>query len=491
MVRAGTYAEWVTLIPPVARVLMADPAAASRPTLRGLALQTDRSNDKRMTVVGIHVTGGVQIPSGPYATLKVFEACSFDSGIGHGPYGSPDPNDVGSILVRNCTIRGEVSLRVGLFTMESDTVAAGGVSLATVNTTCTIRNCWLHGLLIEEMAPGSVTVAGNVIENCQTGIRLSDVTYSVIEDNVVRNCQWGIRVGPARSSIVLNNDVRQCDYGIDVNADTPPIRVNGNTVIGVRWTGIALTTEREVEVRNNVALGCGEAGIRLEHNGGSRRHQITGNTSALNGGAGYDLVVDTPYPYPRPIFEVSNNVGYGNAATGFRWTGPGAPVFGCNDWFANAAGPGSGAAPGSSDLQVDPLFCDIASNDVRLRSDSPLAGDSCGTIGARGIGCAATTAVPTAPPSNREFALGVVRPNPTSGPVSIEYTVPRSAAIDLSVHDLMGREVAHIASGIESEGSHTAHWPGTAHGLRASPGFYFLRFKYPGGQQSRRILLRH
>ena len=140
---------------------------------------------------------------------------------------------------------------------------------------------------------------------------------------------------------------------------------------------------------------------------------------------------------------------------------------------------------------MDPLFCNLASNDVHLHADSPLVGGTCGTIGAEGVGCAATTAVPTAPPSNREFALGVVRPNPTSGPVSIEYTLPRSAAIDLSVHDLMGREVAHIASGIESEGSHTAHWPGTAHGLRASPGFYFLWFKYPGGQQSLRILLRH
>jgi len=216
VVRAGTYPERVTLIPPVPRVLLADPAAAPRPTLQGLTLHTDRSNDKRMTVIGIHVLGGVQVLPGPYGTLKVFEACSFDSGIGHGPHGPPDTNDVDSILVRNCTIRGDVQLRVGQFTMESDTVAAGGVSLHTVNYACSVRNCWFRGpgtsslyfgraaLSVEEMAPGSASIAGNVVENCQVGMGLAYVSSALIEDNVVRNCQIGISVRSGGPSSALN-----------------------------------------------------------------------------------------------------------------------------------------------------------------------------------------------------------------------------------------------------------------------------------------------
>src|SRR2546421_4663809 len=57
VVRAGTYPERVTLIPPAARVLMAGPAAASPPPLAGLTPQTDPSNDKRSTWAGIHATG--------------------------------------------------------------------------------------------------------------------------------------------------------------------------------------------------------------------------------------------------------------------------------------------------------------------------------------------------------------------------------------------------------------------------------------------------
>jgi hypothetical protein len=87
------------------------------------------------------------------------------------------------------------------------------------------------------------------------------------------------------------------------------------------------------------------------------------------------------------------------------------------------------------------------------------------------------------------FTLRSIGPNPASGPVAIQYTLPLSAAIDLTVHDLLGREVTRLASGVQTEGVHT-QWSGEVRGGRAGPGVYFVRLAYPGGQQSRRILLR-
>jgi hypothetical protein len=49
--------------------------------------------------------------------------------------------------------------------------------------------------------------------------------------------------------------------------------------------------------------------------------------------------------------------------------------------------------PGATDVSVDPLFCDLPNKDVRLRSDSPLLGGACGTIGAHDVGCDASTEV--------------------------------------------------------------------------------------------------
>src|SRR5262249_17606221 len=66
-----------------------------------------------------------------------------------------------------------------------------------------------------------------------------------------------------------------------------------------------------------------------------------------------------------------------------------------------------GTTPGASDLQVDPLFCDLANNDVRLQSDSPLVGGGCDTIGARGVGCDATTEVLVAVFSAEASSQGV------------------------------------------------------------------------------------
>jgi len=95
-----------------------------------------------------------------------------------------------------------------------------------------------------------------------------------------------------------------------------------------------------------------------------------------------------------------------------------------------------------------------------------------------------------AAPKVAAFALRRIGPNPTAGPVAIEYAVPRSAVIEITIHDLLGREVARIENGVRSPGLHVAHWTGAVRGGRAGPGVYFVRLTWPGGQEARRILLR-
>jgi hypothetical protein len=88
------------------------------------------------------------------------------------------------------------------------------------------------------------------------------------------------------------------------------------------------------------------------------------------------------------------------------------------------------------------------------------------------------------------FAIRSVGPSPADAAVTIEYTLQRSAAIELTVHDIMGRELARLARGFETQGLHSATWNGEARGKRVHPGVYFVRLSWPEGQQSRRILLR-
>jgi hypothetical protein len=335
--------------------------------------------------------------------------------------------------------------------------------------------------------------------------------------------------------------------------------------------GIALYNQGEA--RDNAVLRCGGTGIVLRGEDYSTCY-LTGNTSALNQGSGYVLAI----PPTSGSALVSNNIGYGNAGAGLAWTGLGAPTFGCNDWFENTGGTVTGTAAGSTDLSVDPLFCDLPNDDIRLRADSPLVAGACDTIGARGVGCDPSTEVlvalfaaeasdrgvsirwrlggderpvsvwiergdreqgpwrriaaeratdgditvdwdrdiepgrvywyrlawittdgqesrsspirATAAPAAADFGLRAIGPIPADGAIAIEYTLPRSAAIELTVHDLLGRELARLAGGVQAQGLHVARWAGEVRGGRAGPGAYFVRLTWPEGRQSRRILLR-
>ena len=83
-----------------------------------------------------------------------------------------------------------------------------------------------------------------------------------------------------------------------------------------------------------------------------------------------------------------------------------------------------------------------------------------------------------------EFALAGITPNPSTGPVLVEFRLPRAADVQLAVYDVQGRMAAVLARGVLAPGTHTAEWPGVHR-----PGFYFVRFRHPGGQQTRSLLV--
>jgi hypothetical protein len=72
----------------------------------------------------------------------------------------------------------------------------------------------------------------------------------------------------------------------------------------------------------------------------------------------------------------------------------------CCDFFGNTGGDWTGCVADwygqSGNVAEDPLFCDRASRDLTLRSDSPCAAGNnaeCGQIGALGVGCEPPTAI--------------------------------------------------------------------------------------------------
>jgi hypothetical protein len=297
------------------------------------------------------------------------------------------------------------------------------------------------------------------------------------------------------------------------------------------------------------------------------------NTTYSNGGSGISI---SRYD-PDALVQVTANIGYGNGGYGLRGSAADPITLGCNDWLMNVSGTVGGVDSSLADLTMDPLFCDLASDDVHLRDGSPLLNaPGCGLIGALGVGCADSITTPTlvslfaaervdpgvrvrwrlaesvaAPEVSLEradkgsgpwttiltelstegdvvieldrsasdargywyrltarqngdtrtlagpilvgarsitgFRLEQVAPNPARGPVRIQFSLARVAPVELDVFDILGRHVASLARGTWPAGQHVVEWSRQASGDAAPSGLYLVRYRFPGGQQHRRV----
>ena len=92
----------------------------------------------------------------------------------------------------------------------------------------------------------------------------------------------------------------------------------------------------------------------------------------------------------------------------------------------------------------------------------------------------------------REIEFRPPSPNPASHGVTISYYLPRSAKVQLAVHDVSGRRVRLLAEGQRPPGLHSVSWNGLGEsGQRSNSGVYFTRLVVDGkriGQQKITIL---
>ena len=71
----------------------------------------------------------------------------------------------------------------------------------------------------------------------------------------------------------------------------------------------------------------------------------------------------------------------------------------------------------------------------------------------------------------------------------LEITVPREAPVRLSVLDIQGREVATLIDGIYRPGRYQVTWNAKSGRGEAPAGLYFIRYRVPGKEMVRRLVL--
>jgi len=86
--------------------------------------------------------------------------------------------------------------------------------------------------------------------------------------------------------------------------------------------------------------------------------------------------------------------------------------------------------------------------------------------------------------------FGRPTPNPAAGEVSLSFSLPAAADVDISVFDIVGRRVGALASSKFEAGRYVARWDGRdTGGALTGPGVYYARMLVDGRLVARRTFV--
>ncbi len=102
---------------------------------------------------------------------------------------------------------------------------------------------------------------------------------------------------------------------------------------------------------------------------------------------------------------------------------------------------------------------------------------------------AAASGVPEGATAQVAFRLAPPVPNPSTGNVSLAFSLPEAASGNVRVYDLRGRLVASLAQGSLDAGRHVVSWDGRANdGSSVASGVYWAVLTVGGRQASTRVV---
>lgn len=571
LVRPGLYSETLTVDVPV-QVLATTSGALERPVLAGLVIRPLRGfGSGTFGFQDLHVTTKVLIVNDDERSELRFNRCTLASGIDDGSRSLSTK----SIHLSRCDLVGTARLLVADLCEIDSCHVRGTAWVGEGGPYLRVRGCTFEGdgqgFAIAGSDLSGCAVEGNTIRNYLVGVGVEAGT-GVIVDNEIEGCDdAGIR---ARGGITIaSNVMRNCQGGGVILKTFDIGNIRDNLIEHCAGPGVWVGGQGSLEIVGNVINRCGGSGVEVDQ-GYYVSVKITGNTTCFGGGSGF--VSRFPNGFSGTTL-ISHNIGFANRLYGLAWPLEDVATVGCNDWFANEAGTVSGRALSVDDFLVDPGFCNADSGDFRLRGNSPLIDrPGCALVGALGVGCAVTATVvqrfaaarvsrgiliswevsegSTAgeiwlersetsevgdwirPPTERSadgrgvveldrgvsadrgysyrlaalegdrvivltppivvesaatsgFDLFGVSPNPSNGPVRIAFSLDREAAVEVEIFDVQGRGVAVLARGVWPVGEHAVEWRGLREdGTQVPTGWYVVRYLFPGGRATQRLI---
>ena len=89
-----------------------------------------------------------------------------------------------------------------------------------------------------------------------------------------------------------------------------------------------------------------------------------------------------------------------------------------------------------------------------------------------------------------EFSLGQNYPNPFNPITQMEYSLPQSSRVVISIYNVLGQEIKTLVNKDQDYGYHSVSWDGTDRlGKSVASGVYFTQMRSGGFSQSKKMLL--
>lgn len=147
----------------------------------------------------------------------------------------------------------------------------------------------------------------------------------------------------------------------------------------------------------------------------------------------------------------------------------------------------------NGNFSLAPLFCDTATGNFFLTSNSPCLpqNNSCAVvIGAFGTDCIQTDVNDHSAEFPDRYSLSQNHPNPFNPATTIEYSVKRRVHVTLSIFNLLGQRVRTLVDEVKSAGQYQAVWDGKGkNGREQATGVYLYRLEILDNVEQRKMLL--
>jgi predicted outer membrane repeat protein len=130
-------------------------------------------------------------------------------------------------------------------------------------------------------------------------------------------------------------------------------------------------------------------------------------------------------------------------------------------------------------IDTNPLFCNPDSGDFTLAENSPCvsSGENGANMGALDVGCEAILSIEK-DVLPLQFVLYQNYPNPFNPVTTLRYNLPEDAMVNLTIYDMMGRQVSTLVSSEQSAGYKSVQWNAVNDaGAPVSAGLYLYRIR--------------